>query len=100
MKERLTWFVGGGIAFFVVFLLLGGLYTITPPNGPVDAAYKMNRLTGKVWLVKTYSKQVGQVRVLAAREAAVGKTKEVTEADSPAVAAQQPMPTSGNSRRR
>ena len=40
MKEKFTWFISGGIAFFVVFLLLGGLYTITPPNGPVDAAYK------------------------------------------------------------
>ena len=100
MKERLTWFVGGGIAFFVVFLLLGGLYTITPPNGPVDTAYKMNRLTGKVWLVKTYSKQVGQVRVLAAREAAVEKTKEFTEADFPAVAAQEPLRTSGGGRRK
>lgn len=98
MKERLVWFFGGGIAFFIVFLLLGGLYTITPPNGPVDTAYKMNRLTGKVWLVKTYSKQVGQVRVLAAREAAVEKTKEFTEADFPAAAA--PLPTSGNARRR
>lgn len=100
MREKLVWFISGAIAFFVVFLMLGGLYTITPPNGPVDTAYKMNRLTGRVWLVKTYSKQVGQVRVLAAREAAVEKTKEFTEADFSAVAAQQPLPTSGSGRRR
>lgn len=100
MREKLAWFISGAIAFFVVFLMLGGLYTITPPNGPVDAAYKINRLTGKVWLVKTYSKQVGQIRVLAAREAAVEKTKEFTEADFPAVAAQEPLRTSGGGRRR
>lgn len=69
----------------MAFLLLGGLYTITPPNGPVDTAYKMNRLTGRVWLLKTYSKQVGPVRVLAAREAEVEPTKELKESDfSPA----------------
>ncbi|MBI2209816.1 MAG: hypothetical protein HYU47_04330 [Deltaproteobacteria bacterium] len=100
MREKLVWFISGAIAFFVVFLMLGGLYTITPPNGPVDAAYKINRLTGRVWLVKTYSKQVGQIRVLAAREAAVEKTKEFTEADFPAVAAQEPLRTSGGGRRR
>jgi len=100
MKEKLLWFIGGGIAFFIVFLLLGGLYTITPPNGPVDTAYKMNRLTGRVWLVKTYSKQVGQIRVLAAREAEVEKTKQFSEADLPAVALQEPIPASSSSRRR
>ncbi len=100
MKEKFIWFVSGGIAFFSVFLLLGGLYTITPPNGPVDTAYKMNRLTGRVWLVKTYSKQVGQIRVLAAREAEVEKTKQFAEADLPAVALQEPIPASGSSRRR
>ena len=100
MKEKFTWFISGGIAFFVVFLLLGGLYTITPPNGPVDAAYKINRLTGRVWLVKTYSKQVGQLRVLTAREAEVEKTKQLSEADLPAVALQEPVPASGSGRRR
>jgi hypothetical protein len=39
----------------------------------------MNRITGKVWMVKTYSKQVGQVRVLAARVAEVEKTKDLAE---------------------
>src|SRR3989304_2310805 len=100
MKEKFMWFISGGALFFILFLVSGGLYTIPPPNGPVDTAYKMNRLTGRVWLVKTYSKQVGQIRVLAAREAEVEKTKEFTEADFPAVAAQQPLPTSSNSRRR
>ena len=42
MREKILWFIGGGFGFFVMFLLLGGLYTITPPNGPVDAAYKIN----------------------------------------------------------
>jgi hypothetical protein len=65
----------------LLFVVSGGLYTITPPNGPVDTAYKINRLTGRVWLVKTYSKQLGQLRVLAAREPDVEKTKEITEAD-------------------
>lgn len=100
MKEKLLWFIGGGIAFFIVFLLFGGLYTITPPNGPVDTAYKMNRLTGRVWLVKTYSKLVGQIRVLAAREAEVEKTKQFSEADLPAIALQEPVPASGSGRRR
>lgn len=97
-REKVLWFGSGALAFFVVFLLFGGLYTITPPNGPVDAAYKMNRLTGRVWLIKTYTKQVGQIRVLAAREARVEKTKELNEADLPAVAMQDPSPTSARRR--
>ena len=90
MRQKLLWFSGGAGVFFLLFLLFGGLYTITPPNGPVDTAYKMNRLTGRVWLIKTYTKQVGQLRVLAAREAKVEKTKEVTESDLPSVAMQEP----------
>ena len=85
MRE-LFWFIGGGIVFFLLFIVFGGLYTITTPNGPVDSAYKINRLTGRVWLVKTYSKQVGTVRVLVAREAEVEKTKQFSESDMPAVA--------------
>ena len=56
-------------------LSFGGVYTITPPNGPVDTAYKINRFTGKVWLIKTYAKPLaqGQVRVITAREAEVRK---------------------------
>ncbi|MBI2365064.1 MAG: hypothetical protein HYV01_08685 [Deltaproteobacteria bacterium] len=86
MRKELFWFIGGGIVFFLLFIAFGGLYTITTPNGPVDSAYKINRLTGRVWLVKTYSKQVGTVRVLAAREAEVEKTKQLSESDMPAVA--------------
>lgn len=78
-RDRVLWAVAGVIVLFFLFLVSGGLYTITPPNGPVDAAYVMNRLTGKVWLVKTYTKQVGQVRVLAARQAEVEKTKNISE---------------------
>jgi len=100
MREKLLWFIGGGIVFSLLVLFFGGLYTITPPNGPVDAAYKMNRLTGRVWLIKTYGKQVGPVRVLTAREAQVEKTKQLSESDIPAIAAQEPLPTSGSSRRR
>ncbi|HEY7862422.1 MAG TPA: hypothetical protein VIE39_02105 [Thermoanaerobaculia bacterium] len=86
MKERLFWIAGGGILFFFLFLMTGGLYSITAPNGPVDTAYKVNRLTGKVWLVKTYTKQVGSLRVLAAREAEVEETKPVAETDTASVA--------------
>jgi hypothetical protein len=86
MREKLGWPIVGVIVLFFLFLFSGGIYTITPPNGPVDTAYKMNRLTGQVWLIKTYSKQVGPIRVLAARQAEVEKTKEITEADIPAVA--------------
>jgi hypothetical protein len=92
--EKVGWIVAAVVGLFFLFLLSGGLYTITPPSGPVDTAYKMNRLTGKVWLIKTYAKQVGQVRVLAARQAEVEKTREVTEADIPPVAmAESPAPS-------
>jgi hypothetical protein len=86
MKEKILWFIGGAFLIVVLSLVSGGLYTITPPNGPVDTAYKVNRFTGRVWLIKTYTKQVGPIRVLAARQADVEKTKEITEADVPPVA--------------
>ena len=86
MKEKILWFVGGAVLIVALSLASGGIYTITPPNGPVDAAYKVNRFTGRVWLIKTYTKQVGPIRVLAARQADVEKTKEITEADVPPVA--------------
>lgn len=86
MKDKVLLFLGGGVFFFFLFLLFGGIYTITPANGPVDAAYKINRLTGKVWLVKSYTKQIGPIRMLAAREAEVEKTKELKESDIPEVA--------------
>src|SRR5689334_18582457 len=78
-RDRVLWAVAGVIVLFFLFLISGGLYTITPPNGAVDTAYVMNRLTGKVWLVKTYTKQVGDVRVLAARVAPAEKTKDLAE---------------------
>src|SRR5574341_1973717 len=99
MREKVLWFITGGLIIFLLFFLSGGLYTITTPNGPVDAAYKMNRLTGSVWLIKTYTKQVGPVRVLTARQAEVEKTKEVTESDLPAVAMQEPTPAAAQNSR-
>ena len=86
MKEKILWFTGGAVLIVALSLASGGIYMITPPNGPVDAAYKVNRFTGRVWLIKTYTKQVGPIRVLAARQADVEKTKEITEADVPPVA--------------
>ena len=90
MQEKIFWAMGGAVLVLIVALFIGGIYTITPPNGPVDTAYKVNRFTGKVWLIKTYDKQVGQIRVLAAREAPVEPTKELNgDADLPAVAMEQ-----------
>ena len=77
MQEKLLWAAGAAILVLIVALFIGGIYTVTPPNGPVDTAYKINRFTGKVWLIKTYDKQIGQIRVLAAREAPVEPTKEL-----------------------
>jgi hypothetical protein len=95
-KDRALWAVAGVVVLFLLFLVSGGLYTITPPNGPVDTAYVMNRLTGKVWLVKTYTKQVGQVRVLAARQAEVEKTRDVGEEGVPPVAIADSQPARGS----
>jgi hypothetical protein len=95
VNEKILWAAGGAILILLVSLLIGGIYTITPPNGPVDTAYKINRFTGKVWLIKTYSKPVGNLRVLAAREAKVEVTKDVTgDADLSALATQQEQPNS------
>lgn len=99
MKEKILWFIGGAVLIVALSLASGGIYMITPPNGPVDAAYKVNRFTGQVWLIKTYTKQVGPIRVLAARQAYVEKTKEITEADVPPVAmteAAQPLRSNRN----
>jgi hypothetical protein len=85
--------IGGASAALVIFILIGGLYTITGPNGPVDTAYKMNRLTGQVWLVKTYTKQVGDIRVLTAREAEVEKTKPLSRSELSSVAMQNTAPS-------
>jgi len=48
MKEKVLWGFGGAVFILVLSLIFGGMYTITAPNGPVDAAYKMNRFTGKI----------------------------------------------------
>jgi hypothetical protein len=77
VNEKIIWAAGGAILVLLVALIIGGIYTITPPNGPVDSAYKINRFTGQVWLIKTYSKPVGNLRVLAAREAVVEPTKDL-----------------------
>jgi len=100
MKEKLWWFIGGAVLILALSLASGGIYTITPPNGPVDTAYKVNRFTGQVWLIKTYTKQVGPIRVLAARQADVEKTKEITEADVPPVAMTEAAQSPRNVRNR
>lgn len=101
MREKILWSISGGVFVLVLSLLFGGIYSITPPNGPVDTAYKMNRFTGKVWLIKTYSKPVGQIRVLAARQAEVEQTKELNgDAELPVAATQQEPLASSRGRRR
>ena len=100
MKEKLSWIMVGGTLIFVLSFLSGGIYTITAPNGPVDTAYKINRFTGQVWLIKTYTKQLGPLHVLAARQADVEKTKEITEADVPSVALNEPFQPSKSGRNR
>ena len=86
MKEKLLLFIVGGALFLALSVVSGGIYTISSPNGPVDTAYKINRFTGQVWLVKTYAKQVGQIRVVAARQAEVERTRDLAEADLPPIA--------------
>ena len=100
MKEKILWFTGGAVLIVALSLASGGIYMITPPNGPVDAAYKVNRFTGRVWLIKTYTKQVGPIRVLAARQADVEKTKEITEADVSPVAVTEAAQSPRNVRNR
>ena len=102
ITEKIAWAGAGAVLIVLVAFMLGGVYTITTPNGPVDTAYKINRFTGKVWLIKTYAKPLaqGQVRVLTAREAEVEKTRELKEDDMEAFAMNQaPAPVS-NVRRR
>ena len=102
MQEKVFWAAGGAVLLLIVALLIGGIYTVTPPNGPVDTAYKVNRFTGRVWLIKTYDKQVGQIRVMAAREADVEPTKELNgDAELPQVALEhQQVGPMNNPRRR
>ena len=101
LNDKILW--AGAAAVLVIFVafLLGGVYTITPPSGPVDTAYKMNRFTGKVWLIKTYSKPMaqGQVRVLTAREAEVEKTRELKDQDIESFAMNQPVPVTAGRHR-
>ena len=66
INEKILWAGAVVVLVLVVAFLLGGVYTITPPSGPVDTAYKMNRFTGKVWLIKTYSKGMQQRTAIAA----------------------------------
>ena len=103
VREKIFWTFGGAVFALLLAFIVGGVYTITPPSGPVDAAYKMNRFTGKVWLVKTYAKPMaqGQVRVLVAREAEVEKTRDLKkEEDLQALAMNQPEVPANTGRRR
>jgi hypothetical protein len=100
MLEKSLWALGGAVLVLIASLLIGGLYAITPPSGPVDTAYKINRFTGKVWLIKTYAKPVGQVRVVAAREAEVEKTKELSEEELQDLAMAQTSPAPAAPKRR
>jgi len=100
MKDKISWILVGGTLIFLLSFLSGGIYTVTSPNGPVDTAYKINRFTGQVWLIKTYTKQVGPLHVLAARQAEVEKTKEITEADVPPVALNESAQPSRTGRNR
>jgi len=100
--EKFSWAVGGSLVTLFLATLIGGIYTITPPNGPVDAAYKINRFTGKVWLIKTYAKPMaqGQLRVITAREAEVEKTRELSDEDVQALVFSQPVVSTGVNARR
>ena len=60
INEKTLWAAAGAAVLLLIAFLLGGVYSITPPSGPVDTAYKMNRFTGRVWLIKTYSKPMAQ----------------------------------------
>jgi hypothetical protein len=102
LREKISWLFGGAALALLLAFIIGGVYTITPPSGPVDAAYKMNRFTGKVWLIKTYAKPMaqGQVRVLVAREAEVEKTRDLKEEDLQAFAMNQAETPATTSRRR
>jgi hypothetical protein len=87
MQEKIFWAAGAAVLVLIVSLFIGGIYTVTAPNGAVDSAYKINRFTGKVWLIKTYNKQVGQLSVMAAREASVEPTLDMNgDANMPSVA--------------
>jgi len=87
LPEKLSWATGAAVLVLTVSILIGASTPLPHPTGRVDTAYKMNRFTGNVWLVKTYVKQVGQLRVPAAREATVEVTQEMSgDANVPSVA--------------
>jgi len=95
--DNCLWAFGGAVVTLLLAIIVGGVYTITPPNGPVDAAYKINRFTGKVWLIKTYAKPMaqGQLRVIVAREAEVEKTRALSEEDVQAFVIGHPVVSGG-----
>jgi hypothetical protein len=102
LVEKIIWAFGGGVVALLLVASIGGVYTITPPNGPVDVAYKINRFTGRVWLIKTYAKPMaeGQLRVISARQAEVEKTRDLSEEDAQAlVVGRATPPTVGSGRR-
>ena len=37
-NEKILWAAGAAILVLLVALIIGGIYTITPPTGPVDTA--------------------------------------------------------------
>jgi hypothetical protein len=84
-KEKFLWVTGGAFLALTLSIAIGGIYTITPPSGPEDVAYKINRLTGEVWLIKTYAKQAGQIRVRVARQADVETATEIIGTTIPTV---------------
>jgi hypothetical protein len=102
INEKVVWAGAAAVLLILIAFLLGGVYTITPPSGPVDTAYKMNRFTGRVWLIKTYSKPMaqGQMRVLTAREAEVEKTRDLKDEDLESFALNQPAAPTPATRRR
>ena len=102
ITEKVAWAGAGAVLLLLVAFLLGGVYSITPPSGPVDTAYKMNRFTGKVWLIKTYARPMaqGQVRVLTAREAEVEKTRDLKDEDLESFAMNQGTAPAPSGRRR
>src|SRR5262249_49374748 len=102
VNEKILWAAGGAILVLLVSLIIGGIFTVTTPNGPVGSADKNNRFTGQIWLVKTYRKTVGKLRVLAAREAKVEATKDLNgdaEVSALAVQQEQANSTARNQRR-
>jgi hypothetical protein len=102
LRKKIVLLAFAAVLSLFIAVAIGGVYTITPPSGPVDAAYKINRFTGNVWLIKTYAKPMaqGQVRVLVAREARVEKTLDLSDDALRAFAVNQPATVATPVRRR